>query len=265
MWLYDFWFLSGFGFIFILVSSCWFSPLFIHLRQSQHAQFKKSKTQKKGFLFWMLSLTLHSLLITYQYINQLYYIIHILLLCFLCIFRLFLFWICIHSNRDCLLRVEQKLCFPSVLFFFSFRLLYSGFLFGLRVWTWYAFPSVPGNAFLDDLIFNAFLVASIFILASRRSISVHSSKLASRAFRIQNEKTTHTSIHYSLYTDSFFLLELPQASQLILSIAVSPKNKTSSFISISAWNPKRNTLFMTIELVFQSIIDNRKTVTGAKV
>jgi len=84
-------------------------------RQFHHTQLKKSKTQKKGF-FWILSLTLHSLLITY--INQLYYIIHILLLRLLCI-DLFLFWI------------GNKFFLHDVLPSLSFRFLWSGFPFGL--------------------------------------------------------------------------------------------------------------------------------------
>jgi len=177
----------------------------------------------------MLSLTLHSLLINYQYINQLYYIIHILLSFFLCI-RLFLFWICIHSWLffEGWTSPFSMICFPSVLFF-----IFSPSVFWFSFWT-------GGVGF----------VASIFSwLHPNPSLSIHQACIKGLS---HPERENYAYKHTSFFIHGLFFLEPHKASQLI-SIAVSPRNKTSSF-SISAWNPKE--IFYSCQSTVASI-DNR--------
>jgi hypothetical protein len=177
----------------------------------------------------MLLLTLHSLLITYQYINQLYYIIHILLLCFLCIFTSFSFGFVF--IRDFLLKVELPFC----TFLYLFALCILVFFLEMGVLELVRVSSVPGNAFLDDLILRIFSSLNIFLASPNPSLSIHHQSCIKGLSHPERENYAYK--HTSFFIHGLFFLEPSQASQLI-SIAVSPKNKTSSFISISAWNPK---------------------------
>lgn len=143
VWLCDFWFLWGFGSLFIQVFRFSFFHLPFHTLDNfnTHSS-KKSKTEKKGF-FWMLSLTLHSLLINASSVRYNYNSY------FITVFSLH--W------PICVLDWEQSpfvRCVFILYFYSSFRLLWSSFLSGLEIGSGTcAFPPSGEKSFFNLLVY----------------------------------------------------------------------------------------------------------------
>jgi len=198
-------------------------PLFIHLRQSQHAQFKKVKRKKKGF-FWYAPLFTYNLPIHQPIVLYNSY--------FIIVFSLHspLFLLDLYSFATVFLKVEQ-VCFPSVLFFIIFA-------FCILVF------------FLD---WGCCICSLNIFLASSKSISVHSSSLHQGPFPSGTRKL-RIQAHHFLFTDfSFWNLTKPRSLYRLRSL---PKTR-HHHSAFRRGTQKKYTIHDNRPL-FQSIIDNHK-------